>query len=334
MKIVVALTVAALAMALPAMQPVRADLVISESTVISCPGMKTMLQEVPEASREPLLKMLSPMLTGTPWVTTTFLKDNHLRTDMGQTTILVNSESGNQVTMNNLTHTYSIGPYNPFQKAAGDMTVHIYPTSQKASMLGHIVDRYMITMTSSILPKSQIGGDMWSAPDLPTPPSMGYTGGIAAGFQSEMSKVKGMPLAFRLVYTNTEAGDISVMSYATSISTSPIELSEFRIPDDFHKGEVQTATVTPSAGYPLGDGLPLDSSSAVTDDMIGAGNDSSGATGGLSPGALQGLLGGMSGGGGQAAGGSGGDAAGMISPQMLQQLEAELKSLTDGDSGQ
>jgi hypothetical protein len=313
-------------------QPARADLVISESTVIDCPGMKTMLQEVPEASRAPLLKMLSPMLTGTPWVTTTFLKDNHLRTDMGQTTILVNSESGNQVTMNNLTHTYSIGPYNPFQKAAGDMTVHIYPTSQKASMLGHTVVRYMITMTSSILPKSQIGGDMWAAPDMPTPPSMGYTGGFAGGFQSEMSKVKGMPLAFRLVYTNTEAGDRSVMSYATSINSSPIELSEFRIPDDFHKGNVQTATITPSAGYPLGDGLPLDSTSPVTDDMIGAGDDGSGA-GGVSSGALQGLLGGLGGSGGQ--GGSGaGDAAGMVSPQMLQQLEAELKSLTDGDSGQ
>ena len=318
MKIVAALTVLTLAIALSASQPARADLVISQTTKIDCPGMKSMLMQIPDASRAPLLKMLSPMLTGTPWVTTTYLKDNHLRTDMGETTILVNSVNGNQVTMNNLSHTYSIGTYNPFQKAAGNMTMQITPTSQTATMLGHTVDRYLISMTSSILPKSRIYGDLWAAPDMPTPPAAGYTGGMAAGFEQQMSQVRGMPLAFRMMYTNTGCGNISVLSYATSINPSTLPMSDFRIPDGFHKGVVQTATVTPSAGYPLGDGLPLDSTSPVTDDMLGG---SGGGDAGL-----QGLLGGMTGQSGLSAGDS-------ISPGMLKQLQSELKQLQDMGSG-
>jgi hypothetical protein len=349
MKIVAALALAAVAISIPSGVPVRADLVISESTVINCPGMKSMLQEIPDASRAPLLKMLSPMLTGAPWVTTTYLKDNHLRTDMGQTTILVNSVTGNEVTMNNQTHTYSIGPYDPFQKAAGNITCVIQPTSQRATMLGHVVNRYLVTMTSSVLPKSQISGDIWSAPDLPTPPSIGYSGGLAAGFESQMSKVKGMPLAYRLLYTNTPCGNISVMSYATSIDTALIPYETFRIPDSFHKGTVQTATVTPSAGFPLGDGVPLDSSGPVTDDMIGlGGGDSSdlsgllgsmsgGGSGGMSASALSGLLGAAGGqSGGTASAGTGAAASSLgnlINPQMLKQLQQELQALTSGDSG-
>lgn len=363
---------ATVAATLTAIAPARADVEVVQKTVIDCPGLKQMLNEIPEEQRGPLLGMLSPMLTGTPWITTTYVKGSKMREDMGGTTVVVNAESGRSFTLNRNTKTYSVGPYDPFQQAAGQMTCRIRATQRKASLLGYPVDIYEMSMTSSVLPKSEISGEIWAAPGLPTPPVPGYTTGNAAGFQSEMSKIKGMPLAYTVVYHNTPAGDIKVVSYATKIDDQPIEAADFTIPSDFHRGTTRMATKTPSTGYPLGDGMPLDSMNAVTSAMAtgsGGGGDISGMTGGgagggdmsqmlsgmspeelqkllamaqgmsggsggesgmggVSPQQLQEMMKGMSGGGG----GSAGDTSGMMNPQMLQQLNAEMQSLMNDDN--
>ncbi|BDI31164.1 hypothetical protein CCAX7_32150 [Capsulimonas corticalis] len=256
-----------LTVAAAASQPAHADLQVVQTTTIDAPGVKSMLAEIPQAQRAPLLGMLSPMLTGAPWITTTYLKGQRLRTDMGQTTTVVNAESGNQFTLNRQTLSYSIGPYDPFQKAAGSMTCSITPTSQTQQMLGHPVRRYAVTLTSSVLPNSPIAGEIWAASDLPTPPAGGFIDGPAAMLQSEMSKIKGMPLAYRLVYRNTQAGDITITSYATQIKQDTLAATAFMIPSSYHKGTTRTDTVTPSTGFPLGDGMPLDSMTPVTDDV-------------------------------------------------------------------
>jgi hypothetical protein len=173
-----------------------------------------------------------------------------------------------------------------------------------------------------------------------------------------------MPLAFKLIYPNTPAGTITVTSYATSIDTQTLPETAFRIPDGYVSGTTRMATSNPTAGYPLGDGMPLDTTDAVTDAMAtgqmadsGAGlsgmigsllGGQSGATGAggaasglgnMSPQMLQGLIGALGSGSGGSQGGlgsalgglggGGGDISSMISPQMLQQLS----SLLSGDSG-
>jgi hypothetical protein len=349
------------------MTPARADVAVVQKTVIDCPGLKQMLKEIPEERRGPLLGMMSPMLTGTPWITTTYVKGGRMREDMGQTTVVVNAESGKSFTLNRQTKAYSIGPYDPFQKTAGEMTCRVRPTHRTGTMLGHVVDIYDIAMTSSVLPKSQISGEIWAAPDLPTPPVPGYTTGTAAAFQSEMSKIKGMPLAYTVIYHNTPAGDIKVVSYATAISEKQLANAVFRIPSEFHRGATRMATKTPSAGFPLGDGMPLDSMNAVTNEMAtgdAGGSEMSGMLGGgggsgdisqmlarMSPEELQKLLSMAQGSGGMGQGlsgmsagqlqqmlgglsggsGSTGDMSGMVNPQMLQQLSGELQSLMNDD---
>jgi len=247
--------------------PVRADLKVTQKTIIQCAGIKQMLQEIPDEQRGPLLKMMSPMLTGTPWITTTYLKGSRLRTDMGETSMVVDSATGHAMTINHQTHQYSVGQYNPFQASAGTFTCRISPTTETAPMLGHTVRRYLIALTSSVLPKSQISGEIWAAPGLLTPPAAGFTDGMGAMFQSEMAKVKGMPLAYKLVYRNTPAGDITVTSFATSLQESPLMASVFQAPASYRPGATQTATAMPSAGFPLGDGMPLDSMAQVTSEM-------------------------------------------------------------------
>lgn len=247
--------------------PARADLTITQKTVIQCPGIQKMLAEVPEEQRAPLLKMMSPMLTGAPWVTTTYLKGTRMRTDMGQTSLVVNSASGDALTINRLTHRYSVGPYDPFSSSSGSFTCHISPTDEHATMFGQTVRRYLVTLTSSVLPNSPISGEIWAAPNLPTPPEAGFAGGSGAMFQAEMSKVKGMPLAYKLIYKNTPAGDITVTSYATSLEKTTLSAAAFRAPAGYEPGRVQTASSMPSTGFPLGDGLPLDSLAPVTNEM-------------------------------------------------------------------
>lgn len=315
----------------------RADVTVVQKTVIDCPGLKAMLKEIPEEQRGPLLGMMSPMLTGTPWITTTYVKGNRMREDMGQTTVVVNSESGKSFTLNRQTMAYSIGPYDPFQKAAGDMTCRVRATGRTGNYLGHRVEIYEMAMTSSVLPKSTISGEIWAAPDMPTPPSPGYTSGPAAAFQSQMDKVKGMPLVYNVVYHNTPAGDIKVNSYATEIHEKQLSMADFSIPDGFHKGATRMATKSPSAGMPLGDGMPLDSMSAVTSAMatgdMGAagGGDMSAMLGGAGGGDMSSMLKGMSPeqmqqlmqmAQGMGGAGGGGDMSGMsgMSPQMLQQM--------------
>ncbi|MCW3061913.1 MAG: hypothetical protein JWQ02_3734 [Capsulimonas sp.] len=333
------LTIAAAAAA----QPARADLSIVQTTTIDAPGVKSMLSEIPQASRAPLLGMISPMLTGAPWITTTYLKGQRMRTDMGQTTTVINADSGNQFTLNRQTQAYSVGPYDPFQKAAGTMTCTITPTDQTQSMLGRTVRRYAVTMTSSVLPSSAIQGEIWAAPDLPTPPVPGFTDGTAAAMQAEMSKVKGMPLAYRLVYHNTPAGDITLTSYATQIREDTLTASTFTIPSSYHKGMTRTDTGMPSTGFPLGDGMPLDSMTAVTDDVAtgkalpGSGQSlqARGGLGGANPMQALSSLGGSNpmqalglGGGnpmqalGLGGGTNGAGALGGVSPAALQQLVA------------
>jgi hypothetical protein len=247
--------------------PSRADLKVMQKTVIQCPGISQMLKEIPDEQRGPLLKMMSPMLTGAPWITTTYLKGSRMRTDMGETSVVVNGATGHALTINHQTHQYTVERYNPFQASAGTFTCRITPTSETAPMFGHIVRRYMIALTSSVLPKSQISGEIWAAPDLPTPPSAGFTDGMGAMFQSEMAKVKGMPLAYKLIYRNTPEGDITVTSYATGVEEEPLMASVFQAPPGYQSGATRTATAIPSAGFPLGDGMPLDSVAQVTSEM-------------------------------------------------------------------
>ena len=217
-------------------------------------------------------------------------------------------------------------------------------------MLGQAVEGYDVEMTSSVLPKSKITGEIWAAPGLPTPPSPGYIDGTAAAFQSQMSKIKGMPLVYKVLYQNTPAGDIKVVSYATAIKQDQLTAEVFTIPSDFHKAATRMATKTPSAGFPLGDGMPLDSMNAVTSAMAtGDGSDSSasgllgGAGGGsgdmsqmlsgMSPEQMQQILGAagaMNGGSGGGSGGAG-DISSMMNPQMLQQLSGQLQSLMSDD---
>jgi len=324
----------------------RADVTVVQKTVIDCPGLKAMMKEIPEEQRGPLLGMMSPMLTGTPWITTTYVKGNRMREDMGQTTVVVNAESGKSFTLNRQTMAYSIGPYDPFQKAAGDMTCKVRATGRTGTYLGHRVQIYEMAMTSSVLPKSTISGEIWAAPDMPTPPSPGYTSGPAAAFQSQMDKVKGMPLVYNVVYHNTPAGDIKVDSYATEIHEKQLSMADFSIPDGFHKGETRMATKSPSAGMPLGDGMPLDSMSAVTSAMAtgdmggggdmsamlggaGGGGDMSSMLKGMSPEQMQQLMQMAQGMGGA---GGGGDMSGM-SPQMLQQMMGGMMGGSGGSGG-
>lgn len=326
------------------MSAARADLTITQKTVIQCPGMQQMLGEIPVEQRAPLLKMMSPMLTGTPWITTTYLKGTRMRTDMGQTSLVVNSASGDALTIDRVTHRYSVGPYDPFQASSGSFTCHITPTDEHATLLGQPVRRYIVAMTSSVLPHSPISGEIWAAPNLPTPPDAGFAGGAGAMFQAEMAKVQGMPLAYRLVYKDTPAGDISVTSYATSIAKTALSEEAFRAPQGYEQGRVQTASGTPSAGFPLGDGLPLDSLAPVTNEMAlgqshvatadqgpidlnkliaGANSGESGASGpsDSSASGLGQMLQGM-------AGSDSGQAPGGVSPGDLGQL---LSSLSGGD---
>jgi hypothetical protein len=307
----------------------RADVQIVEKTVIDCPGVRQMLSEIPQDQRASLLKMMSPMITGTPWITTTYVQGNRMRTDMGQTTVVVNADSGKSFTLDRQTHKYSIGMYNPFQKAAGDFSCQITPTAETQTMLGHTVRRYLLTMKSSVLPKSDITGEMWAAPDLPTPPSADYGSGPAGDFGSEMSKVKGMPLGYQILFKNTPAGDIRVVSYATEIDTTTLSASVFKIPDDFQKGTTQTAESVPSTGFPLGDGMPLDGMGPVTDQMATGGGDSPVNTqqmmGGMPTGDMQKMLGSMGGGSGSAAGGLGGMSA--------ADLQKMLGSMGGGSGG-
>lgn len=321
----------------------RADVTIVQKTVIDAPGVRQMLREIPEERRGPLLGMLSPMVTGVPWITTTYMKGPRMREDMGQTTVIINAKAGHALTIDNVKKRYSIGPYDPFQKAAGNMTCHIEPTSETAGMLGYIVHKYAVTMTATVLSKATITGEIWATTGLPTPPDPGYLTGNAVEFQTEMAKIKGMPLAYKLTYANTPAGDISVVSYATSIKNDKLSEADFEVPDGYQRGSTRVATGMPSAGFPLGDGMPLDSNSPVTDQMatgngpavagnLGGGTgDLSKLLGNMSPQQMQQLMGSLGGGGG--AGSADAGALGGMSPQVLQQLLGSLGGGLGGSGG-
>lgn len=343
---------AAVAIGFSSLTPARADVVVVQQTVIDCPGLKQMLKEIPEEQRGPLLGMMSPMLTGTPWITTTYVKGDRMREDMGQTTVVVNAESGKSFTLNRQTMAYSIGPYDPFQQAAGGVTCRITPSHETHSLLGYRLQAYNVEMTSSVLPKSQIDGQIWAAPDLPTPPSAGYSGGPAAAVQDQMDKIKGMPLAYTIIYHDTPAGDIKIESYATSIKENDLSATTFEIPSEFHKGQTRMAMKTPSSGFPLGDGMPLDSMNPVTSAMAtGDAADGAGMMGGagggdasqmlsnMSPQEMQALMSMAQGMGGGMGGSGGGGADGLsgMSPAQLQQMLSALggggSSGGGGDAG-
>jgi hypothetical protein len=257
--------------------------------------------------------------------------------------VVVNSESGKSFTLNRQKHVYSIGACDPFQKPAGNVSCHIEPTSQTSHLFGHLVHKYRVTMVCSVLPKSTITGEIWAASDMPAPPSPGYLDGNAASLEAEMSKIKGMPLAYKLDYQNTPAGDIKVESYPTEINEDTLEASVFSIPSDFHKGETRVASGMPSTGFPLGDGMPLDGMSAVTDEMAtgssdsspvagllgggGGGGDMSSMLGNMSPAELQKLLGSLQGGGG------GSSALSGMSGDQLQQMLGSLQGAGGGLGG-
>ena len=269
--------------------------------------------------------------------------------------------SGQQFTLDKATHKFSLGAYDPFQKTAGSFGFQITPTGVTTTMLGHTVQKYAIAMTSSVLSKSAISGELWAAPDLPAPPSAKYaSGSVAAGFGAQMAKVRGLPLAYTLNYGGTPMGNISVSSMPTSISENPLSASVFRIPSDYSQGAVQTGQQMPSAGFPLGDGMPLDTGSAsgmassALGLIPGASADGSGGVdaSALSSGSAQQLLGSLSGLLGSLAGSSLGGGTGteptpgagttggidtsnlgnLISPQMIQQMTSQLQSLLGGDS--
>jgi hypothetical protein len=277
------------------------------------------------------------------------MKGSRMREDMGQTTVVVNSESGKSFTLNRQTMAYSVGPYDPFQQAAGDVTCKITPSHQTQSLLGYTVEGYNVAMTSSVLPKAEISGEIWAAPSLPTPPSPDYTGGPAAAVQDQMEKIEGMPLAYTIMYRNTPAGDIRVDSYATSISENNLTAATFQIPSEFHQGVTRMATKNPTTGFPLGDGMPLDSMSAVTSAMAtgddGGGDAGAGMLGGagggnmsqmlsnMSPQEMQQLMSMAQGMGGAGAGGGGADALSGMSPAQLQQMMSAVGGGSGGGGG-
>ncbi len=354
------LAVAAIAVsaAVASSLPAFADLTIVQTTKISAPGVQQMLSQIPEQQKASLGGMLSPMLTGTPWLTTTYLQGSRVRTDMGQSAVVANGVSGQQFTLDKATHKFSLGAYDPFQKVAGSFGFQITPTGVTTTMLGHTVQKYAIAMTSSVLSKSAISGELWAAPDLPAPPASKFaSGSVAAGFGAQMAKVRGLPLAYTLTYSGTPMGDYSVSSMPTSISENPLSASVFRIPSDYSQGAVQTGQQMPSAGFPLGDGMPLDmgSASGLASSALGLNSGVDANSGGvdasaLSSGSVQQLLGSLGGLLGSLAGSSLGGNTGaastpsagatgidtsslgnLISPQMIQQMTSQLQSLLGSD---
>lgn len=319
----------------------RADVMVVESTVINAPGIRAMLDQIPESQRAMLGKALSPMVMGQPWVTTTYMQGSRMRTDMGETSVIINTSSGHSATINRQTQTYAIGAYDPVQKTAGQIACRIEPAGKTSMILGHKVDGYSVTLTLSVLPNCPVTGVIWAAPDLPTPPPSGFTGPVSAGFEAQMAKVKGLPLSYQIDFKNTPAGDISIESNAVSISDAPLTAAVFDIPSGYHQGKVQTATAMPSAGMPLGDGMPLDTIGGVSGDVASGGGDA-GGLGAVSASSLQQLLGSLGGSGGtqispqqlnQALGmlGQSGGSNSGGSPVNLQQLSTMLNSLLNGD---
>lgn len=303
--------------------PVMADVMIVQSTVINAPGVRSMLEEIPESQRAVLDKAVSPIIMGTPWVTTTYMHGDKMRTDMGQTSVIINTASAHTATINRQAQTYAIGPYDPFQKAAGDVTCEIRPTGQTTNILGYRADGYAITLHLSVLPNSPVTGMIWATQELPAPPPTGFTGPVSKRFEEEFAKVKGMPLSYKIGFENTAAGNIDIESNAVSISDAPLSAEVFEIPSSFHEGKVQTATAMPTAGIPLGDGMPLDTVGAIGSD-VASDPGGAGAGSGISDQALQQLLGQLGGGSGSA--GSG------VSAQQLNQLLSQMGG-SGGGSG-
>ncbi|MGO8672172.1 MAG: hypothetical protein ACLQVD_12500 [Capsulimonadaceae bacterium] len=247
-KLAAALFAAVVCLATP--MRVNADVTITQQTTFDSPGVREMLQDLPESQVSALLGQYSGIATGKPLITTFYLQGKKMRTDIGETTIVQDSASGREFTLNHSTHRYTLSVTVPFHAPPGTYRCTITPIGKTREILGQTVDGYKLDMTTPLMPSCTIDGEIWAAPGLPVPPAAAYNTEMATGLEAGMNKVKGLPLAYNVVYHNTPAGEITVTSTPTTIDRTPLAADIFRIPDDYSPATSATPSTSPPATAP------------------------------------------------------------------------------------
>lgn len=214
--------------------PVRADVKAVESIHIDSPQLNSMMQSMSPEQK----KRMAAMGVTNDMVTTIYLSGNRQRTDFGPMSILSDESAHKIVMINRMSKTQTAMPSNSQmmkqQQLAGSSAT-VADTGKKTMILGHLAHLYKFTMNSPAQ-GAKMTGEIWAAPDIPSPRSSSFGSPLSGMNMAEMAKIKGFPLKFVMKTSGGYGGATTITGTVKSLSTAPLSASAFAVPPGYHQG--------------------------------------------------------------------------------------------------
>jgi len=198
---------------------------------INSPQINAALQSLSPEQRKKMAAMgLSDKLSFT-----LYISGNHIRTDIGPTSIYTDLAAHKQVIVNRTNKTMSSSPLDT--ASSGDASAHIIPTGKTAKILGHTAHQYKFDAASAAT-GTKTSGEIWAASDIPGPQANPFGAQLGALYSAEISKIKGLPLKTTIKSTGGYAGETTITGTVTSVSKNPLPARVFTVPSGYHQGSV------------------------------------------------------------------------------------------------
>jgi hypothetical protein len=166
-----------------------------------------------------------------------YVKGKRVRFEVATSIYITTLGSSNVCVVDRGTRTYCTLPQNAYYTGAlggkpFDMRFVPIGSSKPKTIFGHKCVEYKLSTTQPI---GKITGDIWVAPDLPTPPIPVAEGMYIKALLKHWHEIHGMPLAVNITISSKTNGRIVFTTTTESITTAPVDPSLFTPPAGYRK---------------------------------------------------------------------------------------------------
>jgi hypothetical protein len=168
-----------------------------------------------------MAEQMGDMLKGQlPEKMITYYRGNKSRSDIGESSVIVDAEGGSMYLLNPSLQTYQKAPLQAPKE--GDPQPKVTKTKEKTKILGHAVEKYIVEVQTEQGPMKM---EVWAAPNFRVPETLNRANGLTRG-----AKVEGLPLRISMEVPGI---DLKITFLATQLSQTPPDESFFRIPEGY-----------------------------------------------------------------------------------------------------
>lgn len=220
----------------------QADVKFVQSTTVTNAQFAAMRESMSPQQKAAIHKAGDDYILGIPQISTSYSARKLFRIDSGNTSIIIDSASGTQTTLNRKLRVYGSEPLSDLANRQQGFQVTVTPTRKHGTFLGHAATDYQVSAINISLPGTLIAGDVWTANDIPGP-SLPAGSGPMATAAAILRHLHGLPLSMTFKVTGSSAGDTTIHYKVVSLSQTALPVSLFHLPAGYTKGD-------PNAGNP------------------------------------------------------------------------------------